>query len=274
MTHELTKEQEQQPELERRQLELERLYLRNREHIRDAALENPKLLAPDADHIVDDLVRHLSAYDGQTTDNAFLEWAGTVARSAADRICRFNVILQNHQGNIRRGIRSALPAGNYYDDRQALTADCFQEIVAYVLANLDDLDLPGQSADVLAARLFALARWHTLGYHTLKLKRRKAALENHLLVGGVIQECEVLSSEEIAEMRTAEDDEYHAPVDYHKAIRASRQAAADDARRSMDSGRMLCPSGCELQPVSSVYHDGTSRLACGRARSAQITAAV
>ena len=257
--------------------EIEQLYNRNREQIRDAALEKPNLLIQDADRIADNLAQYLPFYDGPPDDIAFVAWASEIAKLSAERICRLRDIFEKHKATILRGIRSALPGRKYFksrSDRQALIEDSFQELSLYIFAHLDDLDPPGQPDDELAARLCALARTHTLGYHTLKLKRRKDALERHILAGGAILECEVLSEAEIAEMRSAEDGEYHAPVDLRKAIGASRLAAAQDDRRSSDLGRMLCPSGCGIEPVITLLNDGKSQLACGHVRSSQMAAAV
>lgn len=192
----------EQTDSQSRQVELERLYLRNREHIRNTALENPNLLAPDADNIADNVVQHLLAYDGQLTDADFLEWSCEIAKSAADRICRLQEILEEHGGAIRGAIRSALYSvspRDRFDDNDALTEEIFQEVSLLVLKYLDSLTQPG-SAD-LSTRLFGLAKRHTELYHLKKAQRRHRAVRRWLERGRLLNVPEVVSKEELAALR-------------------------------------------------------------------------
>jgi hypothetical protein len=263
MTHEQTEQD--------RQLQLEQLFHRNYSYLRELASEDRRLLADDADNIVQALGARLSEYDGDPEDEPFLTWAGSVVRPAVSRISKFYQLLRKHGGAIRGGIRAALPPWNYFDDSSALIEEIFQEIAMLVMADLDSFLQAGTAT--LETRLYALGRWHTMGYHTLKFRRRQDALERHIMGGGVIgRSAEVFSGTELASIKTDETGRYHAPVDYLKTIRSRRQSAQQD-EVSGDLGRMLCPTGCGLQTIAEIS-DGIGHLSCGHVRGVQIEAAV
>jgi hypothetical protein len=225
-----------------------------------------------ADEAVQGVARHLDEYTGSIDNSVFLSWAKTIAHAAAIRLSQFYSLIEKHKADIRAGIRAALPPWNFFDDSGALIEEIFQEVAMLVMADLDSFLRPGTAT--LETRLYALARWHTMGYYTLKFRRRQDALERHIMGGGVIGRSEeVFSGTELASIKTDETGRYHAPVDYLRTIRARRQAAEQDEVASGNLGRMLCPTGCGLQTIAEIS-DGISHLSCGHVRGVQIEAAV
>jgi hypothetical protein len=188
-----------------RQSRLEALFQKHYNELQNMAFEDPRLLVYDADNILQALGARLVEYDGDTKDEPFLTWAGSVIRPAVSRISRFYQLLEEHGGAIRGGIWAALPKSNRFDDNSALVQEAAQEVAMLVLTNLDDLLEPGPAK--LSVRLFALARRHTLDYYTKKARRRLNAVQRRLSQGSRFNLPEVLSVQELASMRAEEHQE-------------------------------------------------------------------
>ena len=192
----------EQTDLQLRQIEVERLFQRNADELRDLALENPAIMVADADNIIEGVASYLGEYQGQINDDEFKVWAADIIRPAAQRIARLYQLLEEHGGAIRGGIRSALPIRNQMDDNNALTEEIFQEVAILILRYLDRLTKPGPAK--LSSRLYGLARRHALDYHVKKARRRHMAVQRRISQSGSFHIPEVMSSQELAAM-TAEE---------------------------------------------------------------------
>jgi hypothetical protein len=187
-----------------RQTTIETFFQRHYADIRDLASEDPRLLAPDVDNLIQGLAARLAQYDGDLDDEPFLAWAASVIRPAVKRISQFYEVLEKHSGAIRGGIWAALPKSNRFDDNSALVQEASQEIAMLVLTNLDALLEPGPAK--LSTRLFSLARRHVLDYYTKKARRRLKAVQRRLSIGD-FKLPEVISAQELASMRLDEAEE-------------------------------------------------------------------
>lgn len=192
-----------------RRKQLEQLFTRNREQIREAALTDNRVTAIDADKIVDDLARHLSNYTGQLEDEAFTKWASELVTSAAQFIAneQFVKILQENSSAIRGGIRDMLYSVNRcdrWDNIDLLTEDIFQEVALYIWLNVDKFTKPTKAK--LSTRLYGLARTHTLNYHVKKARRRRKAVERRVFDRRYFG-CEYLSDLELASMAADEAED-------------------------------------------------------------------
>jgi hypothetical protein len=164
--------------------------------------ERPRKTTVDiADEAIAGIARHLGEYDGPIDDSAaFLSWAEPILIETVEGLSKFYGLLQDHSKAIRWGIRSALPSNNLMDDRQAMAEESFWAICQYIFLNFDKAVPEGQDAATTGKRLYGIARTHTLGYFTLKLRRRYKAGCEHLNHGGRILDCEVVSEAELAEL--------------------------------------------------------------------------
>jgi hypothetical protein len=100
LTHEETEQE--------RQTTIETLFQRHYTDLRDLAAEDHRLLAPDADNILQGLAARLSQYDGQLDDESFLLWAADIIGGAVERIGFFYGLQRECRKTVRAGIWSVL----------------------------------------------------------------------------------------------------------------------------------------------------------------------
>jgi hypothetical protein len=198
---------------EDRQTELKQLYFQNYAAILDSALEERRLLHEDGCRIAQGLSAHLGEYDGALDTEAFLAWANSIAKPAAQRLSRFYEIIRDNDWAVQAGIRSALGIGknapNHFEDDAATAEELANEVRWLAFQYLDHLIEAGPAK--ISTRLFALARVHA-GFHTKKIRLRYHAVCRRLASGqGFLgfTDAEVLTDAQLESLKIeeAEDQE-------------------------------------------------------------------
>lgn len=192
---------------------VEQLYRTNYEPLRDLVLSSGRLLAPDADNLLEALAKRLYEYDGPPDAESFLTWAISIVTPAAQRLSRFYEIIRDNDWAIQAGVRSALGIGknapNHFEDDAATAEELANEVRWLAFQYLDQFIEAGPAK--ISTRLFALARVHA-GFHTKKIRLRYHAVCRRLASGqGFVgfTDAEVLTDAQLESLKIeeAEDQE-------------------------------------------------------------------
>jgi hypothetical protein len=261
-----------------RQIEIERLFSTNYGHIMDAALSDRRLLVADAERIAQSLANHLGEYPGDLNDQSFMEWATAVIGPAVIRLQFFYDLYQQCRKKVLSGIWSIL--GQNLDLRDHSNVAFILEQIegdtwAWALEHLDDLMIPGSAK--LSTRLYAQGRFHAMTWRKNRL-RDNERFDDADIFGFGDESGVNVDVDEAGRITTSCPiifDPDHNGDDGDSDEIVSRPSgrttpSPSDSAISMKSGRprMLCPSGCGLQPISSspATQKDALRLWCGHER--------
>ncbi len=183
-----------------RQKVLEQLFISAWSDLQASAyVAYPNLMVFDCDQILSTVADRLQHYDEEVSSTAFLKWAGELVMREAKRFRLTSEILTEHESMIRSAIRRAMLSAAV--DAAVDENDLFAEVAMLIFEKANELNAPGSAKQ--SSRVFALARRHTLSYHTRKTANRLRILEQRpelLEMSG----CETLSKLEIEADRAAE----------------------------------------------------------------------
>lgn len=199
---------------ESKQQHLHSIFYRNLASLEGTAYDAyTELRSEDAQRIMRHLREEIARYTGKPS--SFLKFARSFIRKQVQwyrygptslhyqsRSEFLESIMRDRKakGAIFNGIRDGLSGVSM--DCAIDAEDVFQEVLFLIWKMADDLSKPSSSAN-LATRLRALAKRHTLGYHTLKRNRRYNSLTAHLNSYGDLG-CEYITDMELASMRADE----------------------------------------------------------------------
>lgn len=142
---------------------------------------HPGLLVWDCDSILNELATK-SLRCRCKSRGSFLRWCRKFVRRRAQQIRDTERLLAEYRKPLFAAI---LKANRSKTEDCAIDADdIFNEVAALLFENVDELQKKGTAS--LSTRLYAMARLHALGYHTLKRNRRHALVTAHLAAAGEI----------------------------------------------------------------------------------------
>jgi hypothetical protein len=151
--------------------EVEKLYQKHYSTLLGAALNHPgRLMAQDAERIMDALAKCLVEFDGGPSDESFITWATEAIQSAADRMTFFYELHRKYQKSVFAGVWSILSANQDLADEslgyvaKVIAADTW----SWALQHLDDLSVPGTAR--LSTRLYAQGKLHARTWRKSRLR--------------------------------------------------------------------------------------------------------
>jgi hypothetical protein len=266
----LTHEQNEQD----RHLQLEKLFQRNYGNLRDLAAEDPRLLAPDADNILQGLAARLAQYDGDLDEASFLGWAADIISGAVQRIGFFYGLQRECRKTVRAAIWSVLGKNLDLKDHSS-TAFILEQIehdtFVWAWRNLDSLMSPAKAKP--CTRLYSQGRFHALTWRRSRLRDNDKFDEiDSRLIGTAPHE---VFGRDYPYFDTHDDDEddNERPVHRPKSLPIP---SPRDSVLAMKSGRpsLLCPTCNVLQSISPEppSKPDSVRLRCGHERPAALAA--
>jgi hypothetical protein len=248
---------------------VEILFSNNYGQIMDAALSDRRLLVADAERITQSVANHLCEYQGELNNEAFMEWATAAIGPAVHRLQFFYELHQECRKSVLSGIWSIL--GNNLDlkdhtDTAFILEQIENDTWAWALLHLDDLMVQGSAK--LSTRLYAQGKFHALTWRKTRLRENER-----------FDDSDVYGFGDESGVRDEEDGKcpilYDPCEDVEDGESVCRSTALptpspSDSVISMRSGRprLLCPSGCGLQPISPspASEKDALKLWCGHER--------
>lgn len=185
--------------------ELEALFISRYAALRDSIYaEYPGCLFTDAERILESCASLVASHQGPP-DSLLAKLEKHVKKEAQALSWYYTAITQNE-----RIIRAAINRSLYTSsvDRAATPDDVFNEVLFLIYGKRHKLMKAGSAK--LSTRLFSLAETHCYLYYSSKAKKRHEAVKKHLAHGGILEDCEVLSPDELADMRAAESEDWDA----------------------------------------------------------------
>ncbi len=266
MTHEVTEQE--------RQTTIETLFQRHYTDLRDLAAEDPRLLAPDADNILQGLAARLAQYDGQLDDESFLLWAADIIGGAVERIGFFYSLQRECRESIRVGIWMILSKNiDLIDNTNSsfVIRQIEQNTLQWAWDHLDDLMETGSAK--LSTRLAAQAKFQTLTWRKSRLRDNDKFHDADIERFGS-EPFHVESG--VLYFDTSKSDDGDADEQVQRPKSRSKKPPSDSLM-AMKSGkpRLFCPSCKFLQAISPdpASDQSAIRLWCGHERPAALSAA-
>jgi phenylpyruvate tautomerase PptA (4-oxalocrotonate tautomerase family) len=260
---------------------IEALFNHNYEALRDQALSSGRLLAPDADNLLEALAKCLTEYTCEPEQKAFLAWASEAVTAAAAKLEFFYGLHHECRKSVRNGIWRVLAQNLDLADHSDVSVVLDQieaDTWAWAVEHLDDLMVKGTAK--LTTRLFAQGRFHALTWRKNRIREnerfddadveRFGSDDSSLCPGGGEDGPLPLFFDPGGD-EGDEDEQVRRPIG-RPAI-----PAPSDSVIAMKSGRprMLCPAGCGVQAISPIpaTHQNVLKLWCGHERPILLPAA-
>lgn len=195
----------------KRQRKIKQIFFNNLGALEGAALDAyPQLRREDVNRIMRHLRKRMEIYVGRS--DRFLKWAIRFVKIEARLVKNerwrnqfFESVYADGRcrSAIMNGVREGLAGPTI--DAAIEEQDVYNEVLFLVFCMADEMAKSSSTANI-RTRLRALAKRHTLDYHTKRRNRKHRTLAKFIDSGGKLG-CEFLTVAELASMRADESDD-------------------------------------------------------------------